>query len=83
MIYDEENETITEVKEILVLKNETKILISDINQTKNNLQGIEIKSITGIVLDQFYRIRFFDFGLNENLASYFFYFFPKSGKMER
>ena len=47
MIYDEENETKTEVKEIMVLKNETQILISDINQMKNNLQGIEIKSITG------------------------------------
>ena len=47
MIYDEENHTKTEVKEIMVLKNETQILISDINQMKNNLQGIEIKSITG------------------------------------
>ena len=47
MIYDEENETNTEVKEIMVLKNETKILLSDINQMKNDLQGIEIKSITG------------------------------------
>ena len=59
MIYDDENETKTEVKEIMVLKNETKILLSDINQMKNNLQGIEIKSITG---DEpvFYRIQFFD-----------------------
>ena len=59
MIYDDENETKTEVKEIMVLKNETKILLSDINQMKNNLQGIEIKSITG---DKpvFYRIQFFD-----------------------
>ena len=50
MIYDDENETKTEVKEIMVLKNETKILLSDINQMKNNLQGIEIKSITGILV---------------------------------
>ena len=59
MIYDDENETKTEVKEIMVLKNETKILLSDVNQMKNDLQGIEIKSITG---DKpvFYRIQFFD-----------------------
>ena len=50
MIYDDENETKTEVKEIMVLKNETKILLSDINQMKNDLQGIEIKSITGILV---------------------------------
>ena len=50
MIYDEENQTKAEVKEIMVLKNETKILLSDINQMKNNLQGIEIKSITGILV---------------------------------